>query len=68
MHAPLLSAHPRRPHLPGPQWWLELAIGLAVPLGLDRTLPERARGAGAAALVAAALFGSYLLYDSAMVA
>lgn len=52
----------------GPQWWLELMIGLAVAVCLSRTLAERSLSVASAILVAAALFGAYLLYDAAMVA
>lgn len=44
----------------GPQWWLELAVGVAL-CGVAR---RRAKALGLAAGLAVALFAAYLLYDA----
>lgn len=48
----------------GPQWWLELIIGLALPLALGRSWADRLIAVAGASVVACALFGAYLLYDA----
>jgi hypothetical protein len=51
----------------GPQWWFELAIGLAVPIVLGRTWRNRLLSVLGASVIAGLLFGAYLLYDAVAV-
>ncbi|WP_129590320.1 DUF6518 family protein [Cryobacterium aureum] len=48
----------------GPQWWGEGAVGLLLILGGGRRWPDRAVALSLAALMAAGLFGAYLLFDA----
>ncbi len=48
----------------GPQWLVEGAIGLALPLALGRRANDRIAGGAGAVLVAAALFAVYFAYDA----
>ncbi len=51
----------------GPQWWLELVVGLVLPLALGRTLQGRLVALVGAAVFAAALLGVFWLYDAVAV-
>ncbi len=51
----------------GPQWWLELVVGLMLPLALGRTLQGRLVALVGAAVFAAALLGAFWLYDAVAV-
>ncbi|TFC27392.1 hypothetical protein E3O25_09815 [Cryobacterium sp. TMT1-3] len=48
----------------GPQWWGESALGLLLALGGGRRWPDRAVALALVALMAASLFGVYLLFDA----
>ncbi|TFB73766.1 hypothetical protein E3O06_08050 [Cryobacterium glaciale] len=48
----------------GPQWRGEGAVGVLLALGGGRRWPDQMLALGLAALMAAALFGAYLLFDA----
>lgn len=48
----------------GPQWWLEMLIGLALPLAFTRRPSDWLFAVAGASVIACALFAAYLLYDA----
>ncbi|TQL47688.1 hypothetical protein FB562_0754 [Homoserinimonas aerilata] len=52
----------------GPQWWLELTLGLLIAALIGRGWMSRMLSLGTAAIVALSLLSAYALYDAAMLA
>jgi hypothetical protein len=48
----------------GPQWWVELMAGIALPLVLARNWFDRLLAVIGASVIACALYGAYVLYDA----
>src|SRR5690606_14257610 len=49
----------------GPQWWAELALGLALAIAIPRTLGARVAALGMAAVTALLLLSAFSAYDAA---
>lgn len=48
----------------GPQWWIELIVGIALPLVLARNWFDRLLAMIGVPVIACALYGVYVLYDA----